>query len=279
MSKILGRAYDVLNTVNYIQESGIPRYKWDKNKSSWESIEEVPNKLKIYLPESAIEFIEKEKIEIKKSPLRFYTLTNVPEYEDETRYIRFCSNKPYKEFEREYSFYIGCLLSSYQIDTEEELLEMGKEYDDLLPILFDYLYLKTYGDENRFSLKHIHEIKYFSRVFAKIFQNYNNFCEFYNNAETRSLTDEEYKSFQEVSYDRDEGMEKSTMENIVKLSALDAVLQLKDKDLGPDEYKKLIEDLMINKDESRSSILYEKGIDSYGYKRLRKEIDIIKKAK
>ena len=28
------------------------------------------------------------------------------------------------------------------MDTEEELLEIGKEYDEILPLLLDYLYMK-----------------------------------------------------------------------------------------------------------------------------------------
>ena len=278
MSKILGRAQDVLNIISCIQELNIPKYNRNNSISSWEVIEDVPNKLKIYLPDSAIEFIDKEKIKITKSPLRLYTLTSIPEYEDEERFIRFPSLKPYKEFEREYAFYIGALLSSYQIDTQEELLEMGKEYDDLLPLLMDYLYLKSTGNEEVFFDKYLFDLKYFSKYYGKIYKKYKDFYEFYNSAETRDLTDSEYKSFIELSECRDEDMEKTTMEDIVKLSALEGVLQLKDKDLSIEEYKKLIEDLMFNKDESRTSILYERGIDSYGYKRLRKEIENYKKA-
>ena len=91
MSKILGRAIDVLGTINYIQETDIPKYRRDNNVSSWSIVEDVPNKLKIYLPESAIDFINKEEISIVKSPFRKYTLTSVPTYPDEKRFIRFPS--------------------------------------------------------------------------------------------------------------------------------------------------------------------------------------------
>ena len=63
------------------------------------------------------------------------------------------------------------------------------------------------------------------------------------------------------------------MEDVVKLSAFEATLQITDLDLDNDQIKKLINDLMINEGENRSSVLYDRGIDSYGYKRMKKEID------
>ena len=59
----------------------------------------------------------------------------------------------------------------------------------------------------------------------------------------------------------------------MKLSSLDGMLQIIDKNYSIDEYKKLIEELVKNEDFSRSSILYDRGIESYGYRRLRKEIE------
>ena len=63
------------------------------------------------------------------------------------------------------------------------------------------------------------------------------------------------------------------MEDIVKLSAFEETHQITDLDLENDQIKKLINDLMINEGENRSSVLYDRGIDSYGYKRMKKEID------
>ena len=67
------------------------------------------------------------------------------------------------------------------------------------------------------------------------------------------------------------------MNQLVELSSLDGTLQIIDKNYSTEEYKELIEELMINSDENRSSILYQRGIESYGYKRLRKEIEKYKK--
>ena len=64
MSRVLGRAMDVLQIVNYLQDSELPKYIKDKSTTTWEAIEQVPNKLKIYLPDSAIDFINKDTEEI-----------------------------------------------------------------------------------------------------------------------------------------------------------------------------------------------------------------------
>ena len=146
MSRVLGRVNDVLQAVNYIQNTVFPSYVRDNEPSSWKEIINIPKRLNLYLPDSAIDFINKEEIKIVNNPFRKYTLTSVPEDETEKRYIVFPSKKANKEFEREYAFYLGNLLSHYQIDTEEEFLENGKEFDDVLPILFDYLITKENGN-------------------------------------------------------------------------------------------------------------------------------------
>lgn len=273
MSRILGRSYDVYQLVDYLQNNELVDFKKDKSNSSWNIIENVKNDIKPYLPDIAIDFINEEKIDILRSPLRIYTFTSVPQYSDEKRFIRYPSLKPIKEYEREYAYYLGLLLTSYQIDTEEEFLEIGREYDDILPLLIDYLYLKINNKEEEFSLKYVDEIKHYTRYYKRLYDNYHKFYEFSSNAEVHDLSENEYKNFKELCDDKDEDMERITMQNIKKLSALDGMLQIIDKKLSDKEYKELVKELMLNSDENRSFILYDKGIDSFGYKRLRKEID------
>lgn len=273
MSRILGRANDVLNISNTLKNTDLLSYNKDNRKSSWEKIDNIKEELIDYLPSIAIDFINKDKISILKNPLRIYTFTSVPEYKDENRIIRFPSLTPKKEFEREYAFYLGLLLSSYQNDTEEELLELGREYDDIIPLLIEYVYLKENNLEDRYSIKYLNELKKYTRYYSKNYKKYKKFYDFYNNAETHDLDDREYENFKELSDYYDEEMERVTLPNIIKLSSFDATLQIIDKNYNHLEYKQLIRELMLNKDESRSSILYERGIESYGYKRLNKEIN------
>ena len=277
MSRILGRSYDVLQTINYIQQNNIPICYRNVESTSWEEVENVPNKVSIYLPESAINFIKKDKISLRKNPFRRATFISVPEYPDEKRFIVYPSFKAVKEFEREYAFYLGCLLSGYKKDNQEEILETGREYDDILPLLMDYLYLKSIGKEEDFSLKHLYVIKNYTRNYPETFNNYQNSLCSSVNSDSFDIDDKFSRKVMSLCESDDDKMERLTMDNIVRLSALDGSLQIIDQELSNEELKKLIEDLMLNKSESRSSVLYERGIESYGYKRLKKEIDSLKK--
>ena len=279
MSKVLGRVNDVLNASIAFKESDIPKYKKERSTTTWDNIEKVKEDLKIYLPEIAINFINKDKISIYKNPLRIYTFTSVPKYVDEKRYIRYPSISPKKEFEREYAFYLGLLLSSYHMDTEEELLEVGKEYDDILPLLLDYLYMKNNNKEQNFSIKYLNFLKKFLKNYQASYKEYDKFCDFSFNANTYDYDDDKLKRFENLCQSKDNEFELYTMSKIIKLSSLDGILQIIDKNYTKEEYKKLIEELVKNEDFSRSSVLYDRGIESYGYKRLRKEIDKYKKCK
>ena len=277
MSKILGRVNDVLNVSKELKEADIPKYIKDKSKTTWDNIEKVKNDLSIYLPDIAIDFINQDKIYMYKSPLRIYTFTSIPEYEDERRFIRYPSLTPKKEFEREYSFFLGLLLSSYHMDTQEEIMEIGKEYDDILPLLLDYLYMKQNNKEDKYALKFLNFIDKFLKRYQKSYKKYDEFCDTLFNTDTYEFNDDELEHFENHCKETESEFEEYTMNKLIKLSSLDGMLQIIDKNYDEKEFKKLIEELVINEDFSRTAILYDKGIESYGYKRLRKEIEKYKK--
>ncbi len=58
---------------------------------------------------------------------------------------------------------------------------------------------------------------------------------------------------------------------------MDATLQIIDRNLSQAEYKDLIEELMLNPDHNREKIINDKGIETFGFKRLRKEINRVKR--
>ena len=53
------------------------------------------------------------------------------------------------------------LLSSYNRDNPKEEYGIPNEYDDTLPLLLEYLYLKYANKEDEFSIKHLNELKGF----------------------------------------------------------------------------------------------------------------------
>ena len=134
MSRIYGKAYEVYNITKDLEETKLPKYKRDNTKSSWDEIETTPEKIEIYLPDRAIDFLTSKKTKIMKTPFLKYTLTQVPEEESEERFIRFPSLSPKEEFKRELMFYMGMLLSSYNRDNPKEEYGIPNEYDDTLPL-------------------------------------------------------------------------------------------------------------------------------------------------
>ena len=113
--------------------------------------------------------------------------------------------------------------------------------------------------------------------YPRIYDDYKDFQELENRARFSSISPEKMENFRQLSIDRAYEMEEETKKSVVQLSSLDGALSLIDITKTPDEFKQLIEELMLNKDNDRAQVLRKRKIDSYGYKRLRKEIDLRRK--
>ena len=75
----------------------------------------------------------------------------------------------------------------------------------------------------------------------------------------------------------DDYLLRNTLLYLVPLSSMDATLQLIDKYKDDkDEIRYLIYELVQNESHNREEIMAERNIDTYGFKRLRKEIDLRK---
>ena len=276
MSRIYGKAYEVYNITKDLEETKLPKYKRDNTKSSWDEIETTPEKIEIYLPDRAIDFLTSKKTKIMKTPFLKYTLTQVPEEESEERFIRFPSLSPKEEFKRELMFYMGMLLSSYNRDNPKEEYGIPNEYDDTLPLLLEYLYLKYANKEDEFSIKHLNELKGFQKNYRTFYDDYQDFQNLRREARFANLSQEKYEKFQSLCIDKEDEIISLTKDSIIQLSSLEGalgVIELLDKE----DIKTIIEKLMLNEKNNRSEVLQEYGIESFGYKRLRKEIEQYKK--
>ena len=277
MSREMGKSYEVYQIASELNKTSFPVYRRDNRESSWDEIETTPERLELYLPDVAIDFLTSKKVKLYKTPFRKYTLTQIPENNQEDRFIKFPSLRPKEEFKRELMFYMGMLLSSYHIDDPEDEYIIPGEYDDLLPNILEYLSLKEDKREEFFSIKHLNELKKFNKTYPRIYDDYKDFQELENRARFSSISPEKMENFRQLSIDRAYEMEEETKKSVVQLSSLDGALSLIDITKTPDEFKQLIEELMLNKDNDRAQVLRKRKIDSYGYKRLRKEIDLRRK--
>lgn len=279
MSRLYGRIYDVHRVTEELLESEkyLPKYKKDTKLSSWQEIETTPEKVEMYLPDQAIDFLMSKKIKIYKNPLREYTLVSLPTEADEERKVVFNSLLPYNEFKRELMFYVGMILSDYNHDKEENLYEIPHEYDDLLPLLLEYLYMKKAGKEKDFILKHLNELVRLSKFFDVEYKDYQDFNDFKAKVQLCALNGKKLENFRNLCEEKDNDIIKATQNNIVQLSSLEALLGVLETINSEEDIKELIKDLMLNKNGSRNEVLMDRGIDSYGFKRLKKELQTRKK--
>jgi len=271
MSRVLGKTQEIINICDYIQESNIQKFERNNKKTTWDSIENTFNTLSFYLPDSAIDYLKEDKIVIKKNPLRKYTFISIPENSNEKRLIRFPSLGAKEEYKRELSFFLGLLLSSYNED-EENMYEISGEFDNFLPYILDYLYLKSDNKESDFSLKYLDKIKNYTKYYKAYNEEYNNFYDVTKEA-SFEFTENGYQRYIKDCQKKDEELSKFTIENMNMLSSLEAVLQLIDEILSEKELKLLILKLMLNGDKNRRYILNDYNINVNGYKYLKKELN------
>ena len=78
--------------------------------------------------------------------------------------------------------------------------------------------------------------------------------------------DEKFKSVEKKFLD-------ITLSNLLPISSLEAVLQINERNMDKETIKNLLDKLVVNSNHNRREIIDEMGIDSYGYKMLRMEID------
>lgn len=277
MSRLLGRVYDVKRIANDFENINLPKYKKDNKLSSWDDICLCPEKIEIYLPDSAIEFLNSKEIKFMTSAFRKYTLTQIPETFEEERFIRFPSLLPKNEFKRELIFYFGMILSSYNEDDPYNKYEIPAEYDELLPLLLEYLYLKRVNEEEKFSIKHLNELKELTKNFMKYYEDYEDFVKLKDCAKLSFLEGKKLQNFKELCQDKEDEMEDAVRESLGQLSSLEVTLRLIDTLEDDNDIKLLIEELMLNNNGSRAQVLQARGIESYGYPRLRKELNTRKK--
>lgn len=273
MSRVMGKSYEVYQISKELNEANIPKYKNDTRDTNWKVIEETPEQIEMYLPDCAIEFLAKKKVKILKTPFLKFTLTQIPDDDKEDRFIKFPSLFPKQEFRRELMFYMGMLLASYNQDKDAETYNIPMEYEDTLPLLLEYLYMKEEGIEDQFSIKHLNQLKKFNKTYPSMYDSYKDFQVLEKGADFVYLDDRKRENFENLCEEREQEISSLTKDSVVQLSSFEGALSLIDQTTTVSDFKELIEELMLNKTQNRGDILASRDISSFGYKRLRKELD------
>ena len=276
MSRLYGRSVDVFGAARYLKDNFVPSYKRNKAKTTWDEVATSPEKIELYLPESAKKMLQENPIRLVGSPLVIKATSILPREKEEEPTICFPRITPIEEYKKELMFFLGTILSINSPDEMPKSNDIPCEYSDILSLLIEYLYLKETNDTESFSKKHLEEILHNAKRYIKSYENYQRIILSRKDNDFAILTHSQEQSLQSRYFEQDQKFLKSTLEMVVCMSSMDAVLQIIDRIDDKEEIKQLLEKLIENKEHNRQKIINDMGIDSYGYKRLRKEIDNIR---
>lgn len=256
MSRLYGRVDDVYNISNYLIDNYSGKYIKDGRKISNEELENCIDTVIPYMTKEQINYINDCDIKIYWNS--FIKDTVYSGVDTEQNSIFFKTKEMKEEYKLDFLYFIGDLLRRKSLDYLPEEFDIKCQYSDLLPLLIEYLYLKESNKEERFSNKNIKDLKMNAYYYKKIYERYQKYPFLYS----------------------EESMLRNTLLFLVPLSSMDATLQIVDKyGNNKDEMINLIQELFINLNHNREEIVLKRDIDTYGFKRLRKEIDLRSKVK
>lgn len=254
MSRIMGRSLELYNISKDFLGTNIPQYKPDRTVITDDELLDAPEAIRMYLPETAIQYIKDHPISVavRRFNKGTTTIAPIPGVED-TPYMIVNSSKMREEYKRELIFFLGDMLTKINFDMMHLTdFEIPCQFGTFLPIYLDYLYHRETGKEDTFSLKYLDELKDNATRYVPIYERYNNAPERFDI--NKFLVD--------------------TLTFLTPFSSMDAALQAGEK-LGDDKeaIKKLIDEFIQNENHnSREHILYDRGIETVGFKSLRKEL-------
>lgn len=275
MSRTYGKSNITYDFYEELLDTKIPKYKKDKRESSWEAIRDIDNKIKLYLPEQAIELLGSKRTVILRQPFRRKTISVIPAEPEGVRAIVFPRNAPYKENEYEYMYYLGRLLSVVNPDDMFDFYVPG-EYDEVIPLLLEYLYVKEHGDTDQFSINYFNELKKNAKRFMRNYNTIESDAKSLDYAKRNSMLFDPYYAEQVFNKDKN-NFEQLAAINMRVLASFDALLNIADRNLSVEEIKELIDKLMTNKTKSRETVIRDMDIDTLNYPRIRKELKKFKK--
>ena len=253
MSRLYGRLEDINSVSKYLIDNYkklyIPNYK----EIEVEEVIETPKLIYPYLSEDTIKYIDDCDVKLHwngKLPGTVYSGLGSDE-----NVIMFRTRQMQEEYKIDLMYYLGDLLNRKNLDTMHGNHDTASQYSILLPLLIEYLFLKETEQTEVFSDRNLPDLRKEAKGFHRMYEIHKRFpfCYTEENILDRSLF------------------------SLIQLSSMDATLQIIDK-YGNDkeELRRLIQELVDNIDSNREYIMNDRNISTYGFKRLRKEIDLRK---
>ena len=276
MSRLYGKSNDVYSISKLLIDSKIKPYTIKKNRIHEEELETCPEKIEIYLNEKTKKIISNTPIRIVFSPLVIKNTYLLPNDKTEEPTMYFPRWNPIEEYKRELVFFIGQLLSNNSLDKMPDDETIPCEFNELVPLLLESLYLKEEGKLEDFSKKHLNELLFNAKQYVESYNNYNKYQDSISQANFLFLSEKERNKIEEKTKKIEKDFLNATLTSLTPLSSMEVALQIIDKNEDKEKIKELLNLLIDNPLHDRQTIIKDKGYETYGYKRLRKEIERIK---
>ena len=249
MSRLYGRTDDVYQISKCFKEEYKGKYKKDNTVVSADELEHAPEVITPYITRENALYLDKQEIKIACNP--FIRETIYSGLGEEENIIFFKSSKIREEYKRELIYFVGDLLRRKSLDLLPEEFDIKCQYSDVIPLVIEYLFLRDTGHEERFSTKHLCDLSLNAPEYMKIYERYNKY---------------------EGLFDKETFL-RNTLLYLVPLSSMDAALQIIDEyGDNKEELRRLLDELINNENHNREDILKERNIETFGFRRLRKEI-------
>ncbi len=249
MSRLYGRTTDIYSISKYLMENYNRKYEKDNTPISYDDLEKTFEIIGKYLPEDGKKYLADAEIEVSWN--LFTKDTIYSGYGEEKNAIIFPTKQLKEDYRRDLVYFSGDLLRRINLDYMPDFQDIRCQYSDVLPLLLEYLFLKELRKEDRFSDRHLQDLKLNAKEYIKIYEAFKEF--------PKHFSEERFLS--------------NSLLFLVPLSSMDVTLQLTDDIIeDSDELKSIIKELIDNEHHNREEVINKRNLDTYGFKRLRKEI-------
>ena len=255
MGRILARSEEVYRFSNDLNGMTFREYVPDKRPISEDELVEAPNKVRLYLPDYCVAYLQQHPIGYginKRS--RDVLLYPPKDIEQDEPIMTIPSDELRAEYRRDLIYFIGLIFARFNNDIQYlNSLDIPAQYASFLQTYLDLLYCKHEGLEDTFLDKYIKDLKENARVYIKKYEKFN-----------KRQKDRDYPEFI-----------MNTLLVLQSFASMDAAIQVGEKyGDNVDEIRKLIHEFIVNKDHNdREHLLADRGIDTVGFKALRKKLE------
>ncbi len=259
------RSTDVFEILMEIRKSKIEKYKENFSLIEWDDLEKAKNKILLYIPKGAVDFLNSKEIKINKTSVLSKEGESISKNGEMSLNLH---NIPREEHIKKYLSCLGKVLNDYSPDINVDF----SEYQNLISFLLEYLYLKDLNKESEFKKEHLYKLLVSAKKYLKLYSKYYDDLLSMGKKITKTSSEIDIQRIEDSMTNRKIEFVEETGFYLSKLSSLDVTLTIANDIDDPEDFQSILALLINNKDHNRSKIINDLGISSYNFNSIRKEL-------